>query len=77
MKDPHLAARDMFIDLDHPNAGKVRTVNNPIKFSLTPTERKTAAPTLGQHSREILSKILGLTDAQIDELINDGVVAPT
>lgn len=75
VKDPHLAARDMFIDLEHAKAGKVRTVNNPIKFSLTPTERKTAAPTLGQHSREILSKILGLTDAQIDELINGGVVA--
>jgi len=75
VKDPHLAARNMFIDLEHAKAGKVRTVNNPIKFSLTPTERKTAAPTLGQHSREILSKILGLTDAQIDELINGGVVA--
>ncbi|MCX6649430.1 MAG: CaiB/BaiF CoA-transferase family protein [Candidatus Bathyarchaeota archaeon] len=73
--DPHLAARGMFIDLDHPLAGKVRTVNNPIKFSLTPVERKTAAPTLGQHSKEILSRVLGLSDAQIDELINNGVVA--
>ena len=75
VKDPHLAARGMFIDLDHPLAGKVRTVNNPIKFSLTPVERKTAAPTLGQHSKEILSRILGLSDAQIEELINNGVVA--
>jgi len=77
VRDPHLAARGMFIDLDHPRAGKVRTANNPIKFSLTPTERKTAAPTLGQHSKEILSGILGLSDAQIDDLINNGVVAST
>lgn len=77
VKDPHLAARGMFIDLDHPRAGKVRTANNPIKFSLTPTERKTAAPTLGQHNKEILSGILGLSDAQIDDLINNGVVAST
>jgi crotonobetainyl-CoA:carnitine CoA-transferase CaiB-like acyl-CoA transferase len=75
VKDPHLAARGMFIDLDHPLAGKVRTANNPIKFSLTPVERKTAAPTLGQHSKEILSRILDLSDAQIQELINNGVVA--
>ena len=73
--DPHLAARGMFIDLEHPLAGKIRTVNNPIKFSLTPTERKTAAPVLGQNSREILGRVLGLSEAQIDELVNNGVVA--
>ncbi len=75
VKDPHLAARGMFIDLDHPLAGKVRTANNPIKFSLTPVERKSAAPTLGQHSKEILTGILGLSEAQVQELINNGVVA--
>jgi CoA:oxalate CoA-transferase len=77
VKDPHLAARNMFIEVDHPLAGKYKTVNNPIKFSLTPVERKTPAPTLGQHSREVLTRVLGLTDAQVDELINAGVVAPT
>lgn len=77
VKDPHLAARGMFIEVDHPLAGKYKTVNNPIKFSLTPVERKTAAPTLGQHSREILTHVLGLTDSQVDELVNAGVVAPT
>jgi len=77
VKDPHLAARGMFIEVDHPLAGKYKTVNNPIKFSLTPVERKTAAPTLGQHSREILTNVLGLTDTQVDELVNAGVVAPT
>lgn len=75
VKDSHLKARDMFITLDHPLAGKVTTVNNPIKFSLTPTERKTAAPIIGQHSKEILSHILGLSDAKIEDLINEGVVA--
>jgi crotonobetainyl-CoA:carnitine CoA-transferase CaiB-like acyl-CoA transferase len=44
---------------------------------LTPTERKTAAPTLGQHNKEILSRVLGLSEAQIEELINNGVVAPS
>jgi len=73
--DPHLQSRGMFIELDHPLAGKIKTANNPIRFSVTPTERKTAAPTLGQHSREILRNILGLTDNQVDDLISQGVVA--
>jgi formyl-CoA transferase len=77
VNDPHLAARDMFVDLDHLKAGKVRTANNPIKFSLTPTERKSAAPILGQHNKEILGMILGLSDAEIEELVNNGVVAHT
>jgi len=76
VKDKHLAARNMFIEVEHPLAGKYKTVNNPIKFSLTPVERKTPAPTLGQHSRDVLTRVLGLTDAQVDELINAGVVAP-
>ncbi len=75
VRDPHLAARNMFIEVDHPLAGKYKTANNPIKFSLTPTERRTPAPTLGQHSREVLTRILGLSDAQVDELVNNGVVA--
>ena len=73
--DPHLASRGIFIDIEHPLAGKIRTVNSPIKFSLTPTERTTAAPLLGQHSKEILSRVLSLSNSQIDELINNGVVA--
>ena len=77
VRDPHLAARGMFIEVDHPLAGMYKTVNNPIKFSLTPVERKTAAPTLGQHSREVLTQVLGFTDAQVDELVNAGIVAPT
>ncbi len=75
VKDKHLAARGMFIEVDHPLAGKYKTVNNPIKFSATPVERKTPAPVIGQHSRDVLTRVLGLTDAQVDELVNAGVVA--
>ncbi len=75
-KDPHLAYRNMFIEVDHPLAGKVRTANNPIKYSAFKIERTMAAPVLGQHSREVLKGILGLTDEQVDALVQDGVVAP-
>jgi len=76
VKDPHLRERGMFITLEHPRAGKVTTPNFPVKFSLTPVERKTAAPLLGQHTKEILSGLLSYTDEQIQDLVNKGVVAP-
>ena len=73
--DPHLASRNMFVTLDHKRAGKISTPNHPIKYTVTQPVRKTPAPLLGEHSREILINILGLTDSQVDELINQGVVA--
>ena len=75
LKDPHLRERNMFVTMEHPLAGKVTTPNFPIKFSLTPAERKTAAPLLGQNNKEILTRLLGYTDEQVQELVNKGVVA--
>lgn len=48
--------RNMQFDLAHPTAGKVPQVANPVKFSETPIEYKSAPPTLGQHTKEILGK---------------------
>ena len=75
LKDHHLRERNMFVTMEHPLAGKVTTPNFPIKFSLTPAERKTAAPLLGQNNKEILTRLLGYTDEQVQELVNKGVVA--
>jgi CoA:oxalate CoA-transferase len=76
VKDPHIKERGMLVTVDHPLAGKVTTANFPIKFSLTPAEIRTAAPLLGQNTKEILSNLLGYTDEQMQELVNKGVIAP-
>jgi crotonobetainyl-CoA:carnitine CoA-transferase CaiB-like acyl-CoA transferase len=73
-KDPHVIARNMFIEVDHPKAGKVKVCNFPIKFSEMPIEVKRAAPLLGQHNKETLMELLGFTDDQIDELEKEGVI---
>jgi crotonobetainyl-CoA:carnitine CoA-transferase CaiB-like acyl-CoA transferase len=45
-----------------------------MRFSETPIEYQTPPPTLGQHTREVLAQILGLGEAEIDELAAKGVV---
>jgi len=72
--DPHIIARNMFVEVDHPIAGKYKTPNNPIVFSATPVEVKTAAPVLGQHTEEVLKTILKKTPEQISELENKSVI---
>src|SRR5512144_196742 len=66
LTDPHLHARDMIVEVEHPVRGRYVTVGNPVKLSDSPTAIA-PAPLLGQHRREIL-KELGFADAEIDAL---------
>ena len=71
--DPQVIANGVFSEFDHPAAGRVRHHRPPTRFHGTPTElREPAAPTLGQHSDEILTET-GRGD-RIDELRAAGVV---
>jgi len=73
--DPHLAARGMFVELEHPLAGTVKVPNFPPQFSETPGVVKTAAPLLGQHSKEVLMGVLGLSEERVMELMRAGVTS--
>jgi crotonobetainyl-CoA:carnitine CoA-transferase CaiB-like acyl-CoA transferase len=73
LNDPQVLARDMVVEVDHPKAGRVKALGNPIKFSATPGEVKRAAPLLGEHTREVLEG-LGYSAAEIDKLHEDGAV---
>ncbi|HEY7540746.1 MAG TPA: formyl-CoA transferase [Methylomirabilota bacterium] len=72
MADPHLQARDMIVEVQHPVRGRYITAGNPIKLSASPT-KITPAPLLGQHRQEILED-LGYTSAQIAALAADGSI---
>lgn len=72
--NPQVQHRGMVRYLDHPTAGKVPTVANPIKFSKTPISGEAAAPMLGQHSDEILRKVADLSDEQIAKLRSAGII---
>ncbi|MBC8223285.1 CoA transferase [Candidatus Bathyarchaeota archaeon] len=73
--DPHLAARGMFVELEHPLAGTVKVPNFPIKFSETPGEVRSAAPVLGAHSKELLMGVLGMSEERFVELVRAGVTS--
>ena len=66
-QDPHVQARQMVVEVEHPIAGPMKTLGLPIKLSATPGGVTRAAPLLGQHTDEILAE-LGYTAAEIVSL---------
>ena len=54
--------------------GPQRVVGPLADLSDTPSGHRFAAPSLGQHTREVLTSIAGLTDADVDRLVAEGVV---
>ena len=67
------AAREMFIKVDHPALGEIVEPGFPIKFSDTPGDATAAAPLLGQHTEEVLTGVLGLTEEEVESLRKEGV----
>jgi crotonobetainyl-CoA:carnitine CoA-transferase CaiB-like acyl-CoA transferase len=70
--DPQVKARGLRMDMPHPLAGTVPTVANPIRLSATPVEYRLPPPLLGQHTREILQEVLGLSEERIRALATLG-----
>lgn len=74
VKDPHIAgAREMFVEVEHPVAGKIKITGDHIKFSDKKAEVRTPSPTLGQHNFEVYGNFLGLSEETIKEYIEKGV----
>ena len=71
--DPHVKAMGLFEELDDPAAGRVRLPRHPTRFGTTPASLGGPAPTLGQHTDEVLTE-LGLAD-RISELRASAAVA--
>jgi len=55
--EPQIRAREMVVQLAHPHNPELHLVGNPIKLSRTPVEYEKPPPTLGQHTRQVLSKV--------------------
>jgi CoA:oxalate CoA-transferase len=66
--DPQVVARQMIVDVQHPQAGGIKVSGTPVKLSRTPAEVRGPSPDIGQHTNEVLKELLGLTDEQIDAL---------
>jgi formyl-CoA transferase len=72
LSDPHLKARDMIVEVEHPVRGKYLTAGNPIKLSASSVPI-TTSPLLGEHNAELLAE-LGYTEADITSLKDEGAI---
>jgi crotonobetainyl-CoA:carnitine CoA-transferase CaiB-like acyl-CoA transferase len=73
LADPHIVARNMVTEIDHPKIGRMKNMGSPVKTSVEFTKTRSAAPWLGQHSDEVL-KALGYTNDEVTALHAQGVV---
>ncbi len=75
VNDPHIGGdREMFVEMEHPVAGKLKVTGSHIKLSDTPAGVRTPSPALGQNNEEILGSLLGMTSEAIAALRAEGAV---
>jgi len=73
--DPHIGgAREMFVDIEHPVAGKMKITGSHIKLSETPTSIRKPSPALGENNSEIYGGRLGLSEAELQVLKDEKVI---
>jgi crotonobetainyl-CoA:carnitine CoA-transferase CaiB-like acyl-CoA transferase len=74
VKDPHIQQTQYIVEQSQYRDGSAKTVRPPLRLSETPPTIRRGAPALGEHSREILSGILGFSDLRIDALVKAGAI---
>jgi crotonobetainyl-CoA:carnitine CoA-transferase CaiB-like acyl-CoA transferase len=72
--DPQVIENDYLVDFDHPDLGRVKLPGYPVHFSESGAGTTLAAPNLGEHTVEVLSRLCGYGEAEIDALRAEGVV---
>ncbi|KAI4253792.1 MAG: hypothetical protein L6R42_007448 [Xanthoria sp. 1 TBL-2021] len=71
----HEHARNMIQEINHPTCGPMKLINTPVKYSHSEPSIRSAPPTLGQHTDEILGDILGMSEGEVGRLREEGVVS--
>jgi len=74
VNDPHIAARDMIVDVEYPDLGVLRMFGQPIKLGVTPAQPRGLAPRVGEHTDVLLRALAGLDDEAIAALRAEEVV---
>jgi len=64
----------MFVEVNHPIAGKTKITGSHLKLSKTKPKIRSAAPLLGQHTEEVLCNLLGLSKDKVRELKEKGAI---
>jgi crotonobetainyl-CoA:carnitine CoA-transferase CaiB-like acyl-CoA transferase len=76
IRSPEARGRGLVTRIPHPAGGFVPNVALPIRYAATPIADPTPAPTVGQHTREVLAQALGYDAARLDALARQGAFGP-
>lgn len=71
---PQVESRGLLAEVDHPKIGKVKVINSPFKLSETESTLRGPCPELGEHNKEVLSRLLHYRDEEIKKLYAEGIL---
>jgi crotonobetainyl-CoA:carnitine CoA-transferase CaiB-like acyl-CoA transferase len=74
LNDEQVIHRNMMVDVDHPDGGKVKMPGNPVKMSYTNEDTFSSPPHLGKHTKEILKEWSNYNDEKIDLLLKKNII---
>lgn len=72
--DPQALAREMIVEIFQPKVGKVKVINTPVKLSRTVCRVEGVCPELGEHTEEVLTSLLGISQAELKQLREQKVI---
>ena len=75
LADPQVKAREMVREVTHPTVGTIPIANTPFRMSRSESGIKGPPPDFGQHTGDVLAQLLGLSDGDVQQLVERGVVA--
>lgn len=70
INDPHVKERGVFVEQNHPEAGKTLVYRSPWACAQT----NTPAPCLGEHNSYVFKELLGMSDKEVDDLVKEKVI---
>jgi len=71
---PHVQDREMLVEMEHPTIGALPLVGSPLKMGGTPVEYRLPPPLMGEHTKEILTSLLGFSDEKVAVLTESGCI---
>ena len=75
LSDEQVIHRNMVVEVEHPDGGKIKMPGNPIKLSYTNEDSFSPPPHLGRHTKETLIEWCNYSESEIEELVKKKVIA--
>ncbi len=72
-EDPQIKANNMVVEMEHPRAGQLKLLGNPVRLHDSPVQLQKPPPDLGEHSRQVALE-LGYSQEEVDELVRNKVI---